>query len=212
MKVDERAGTFSESYYRRLYRETKASCSRLAEELDFRRNMPFDAADFSRQYDLSQRSNRKRLMNALPQDILERVADLRVLSLGVCTAEVKAALDAFTKKSIGDTMQTFEDYRLFAESQFADGYPAWMEDFSFFDYTVASARRSGRDYVITLEPFKQVVFKNATVIKKERILAGSRWMYSEVYKTDVGYEIHGLCERKDMLEFIIECEDVNLNN
>ena len=113
--------------------------------------------------------------------------------------------------------RAFEEYRRCETAQFEKISPVWLRKFQFHDKRVQTACPTDGGYVITFEregkpdgDVGEILFKAAVVKHEEQALAGAWWLYEEVYKTAVGYEIHILFDRQGLFECVFECEDVVL--
>ena len=214
LNVDERAETFSNSFYKMLYKESKdefiAHIKTIYKDLD--------SVELGKRFDALCRSSKKKFERLLPKDIIEKVTDIRVLALKCCSASVKSLIEDYSKKQDDVVTKTFEDYKANMEKQFNNDFPDWLDKFWFHDFTVLSARKLHTNYVINFDidetddwSVRKITLKNAKIIKKEGRISGYDWKYDEIYKTDEGYEIHVLLHGKKLSELIISCDDVILD-
>lgn len=154
------------------------------------------------------------LEKMLPQEILQKVADIRVLALDYASDEVKKALTEYSesnRKAIEATQKAYwEEYKKI----FKDEEPSFISNFKFHDCKVVSCLQKGEDTVITLDNtggftnIKEIILKNCIIQKLDAPLEGAWWLYDEIYKTDEGYEIHVLLEKKELIDFIVTVTDV----
>ena len=206
LESDPQAEHFSEAYYRKLYREEKA---KWATELA-KFSIPLEMC----QFDAVFRSRKEALLSSLPQYILDEVADIRVLALHHCSQTVKEMITFFN----AECERAIKEYTEYERSQFADNRPTFLDDFVLHDCLATSFRKKGNDYHLlfssdmnsNMHGIKRVIFKKATVLQKEKQLSGAWWLYEEVHKTEDGYEIGVLFDKKDVFEFSIKCNDIIL--
>lgn len=210
LKVDSEAEYFSEAYYRKLYREEKA---RYYTEMAM-----FSIPVKPHSFDTHFRARKKRLLAALPQHILDAVADIRVLALDHSSQTVKEMITFYNAQCQNQMKRAIKAYAEHERMQFAENRPAFLDDLVLHDCLAISFRKKGNDYHLlfssdmnsNMHGIKRVIFKNATVLQKERPLSGAWWLYEEVHKTENGYEIGVLFDKKDVFEFSIKCDDVIL--
>ncbi len=210
LQSDPQAEHFSEAYYRKLYREEKA---RYYAEMDTF-SIPVKPHSFYTEF----RSQTKRLLSDLPQYILDEVADIRVLALHHCSQTVKEMITFYNAKCQNQVDGAIKAYAEHERVQFAKKRPSFLDDFVLHDCLATSFRKKGNDYHLlfssdmnsNMHGIKRVIFKKATVLQKEKPLSGAWWLYEEVHKTEDGYEIGVLFDKKDVFEFSIKCNDIIL--
>ena len=99
--------------------------------------------------------------------------------------------------------------------------PKFMETIdNLHDAEVLSAKHLNNDYVITINGnvwgargTLQIVLKNAIIKKQDFENQKIGWGYDELYKTDIGYELHVLFFEygtSKMYDLIVECENINI--
>jgi len=158
--------------------------------------------------------NIKYLKSNLPYEILQKVADIRVLALNHASVNVKKEIAIFCKSNDKKCEVALKSYQKEYQNIFKDGIPHFVENFNFHDCKVISCCKRGKDVVLKLDTtggftnINQVIFKNCTALKKDNHLYGVWWLYDEIYKTDEGYEIHVLLQGKQLIDFIISTKDV----
>jgi len=158
----------------------------------------------------------KHLQSNLPDGILKKVADIRVLALNCATAEVIEEITAFCKANENAVEAASKRYDEEYQNSFKEQEPPFVKDFCFHDCTVASCHKKGKSLVIELDNaggftnISQITFKNCTVLKQDKPLHGAWWLYEEIYKTEDGYEIHVLLDKKypQLIDFIVHATDV----
>lgn len=214
-EIDPEAEHFSESYYRRLYRSSKEKWLSEKTELCKKLRWNFDINEEKCNFDRRYRILKQQLISNLPGEILDNVADIRVLALNRCSKSVKEMISAFVTECNYNTKKAINDYEEYELAQFQDDKPDFIGKFSFHDCVIASMRKRGNDYHLTFElddedtwSIRKLIFKNAVIINKERQLSGAWWLYEELHKTDTGYEACVLLDKKGLFEFSIKCDDL----
>ena len=178
-------------------------------------NLPsFDSEQGKKNFKKSYFNNLKYLKNNLPEPILLKVADIRVLALDYASREVKQEITQFCKqneKSIHEAMAAYQkQYR----EQFKIDAPAFAEKLSLHDCEVLSCRKTRNDVVMVLdnsESFTRICkikMKNCDVIKQDAPLHGAWCLYEEIYKSGEKYEIHFLMQKNKLIDYIIAADDL----
>ncbi len=161
--------------------------------------------------------NLRNLKNELPEEIQTMVADMRVLALNYCTAEVKKAIAGYSRANENAVKASVKAYDRESEKSFKKQIPEFLKEFGFHDCDVISCRKRGGDIVLTLDNaggftrMSKIIFKNCTVLEQDARLSGAWWLYEEVYKVDGGYEIHTLLKKRKLIYFTVRAEDVVLS-
>ena len=237
LKVSKKAEVFSEEYYKELYAKRETEQLRMDEEVskvkfeeicseeefvsheefenarkDYEKNsLKFDPEETKKNFRTAQDYNIELLKTSLPEEILAKVADIRVLALDVCTAEVKRLITKFCKNNEKTVELTMKKLTKAEQEQFGENPPEFTDE-SFHDCQITALEKSGKDIVIKLDnsggftDCKGIVFKNAEIIEQDGDLSGAWWLYDEIYKTDNGFEIHALLENDELMYLTFICE------
>lgn len=238
LKTSKKAEVFSEEFYLKLYAKKEAEqlkfeeeCSNtkfedLFDEFDFPSKEEyeqaksefapekFDPEETKRKFREAQEYNIERLKNDLPEEILEKVADIRVLALDYCTEEVKKLIAKFCKENDKKMNRAFKELEEAERKEFGENPPDFVRETSLHDCEITAIEQSGSDVVLSLDnsggftTCTAVVFKNAEIIEQEDGLVGAVWLYDEIYKTENGIEIHALLSgENELLYFTVRCDD-----
>lgn len=154
------------------------------------------------------------LTKGLPNDILQKVADVRVLALNYASREVKQALTKYGKQLEKRVYSADEAYQEQYRRQFKSNAPAFIEELSLHDCVVLSCRKKGKDVILQIDhsggftQIKTIRMKNCTVIKQDAPLHGAWCLYEEKYKAGDRYEIHFLLYKKKLIEYIVTVDDL----
>ena len=150
----------------------------------------------------------------LPEEIIDKVADIRVLALNYASAEVKKDITSFCKQNEKNVRSALDAYQRQYRKQFKTKAPAFAEELNLHDCEVRSCRRIGNDVVMTLDNsggftnITRIRMKNCEVITQDSSLHGVWCLYEEIYKTGEKYEIHFLMEKNKLIDYIVSVDDL----
>lgn len=146
------------------------------------------------------------LKQDLPTEILNEVADIRVLALGVTTSEIMKKITSFCEENEAIekaiAKQYYEDY--LQEYQTRAGRE-FVQELDFHDCKILSLEWCGNDLVIHLDnqsgftAYSTIFLRDAEVLQCEGDLENSWWLYEEIYDADGGFELHVLLQGKETL-------------
>ncbi|MBQ6864918.1 MAG: DUF4085 family protein [Clostridia bacterium] len=164
------------------------------------------------------RHNIANLKKALPEEILQNVADIRVLALDVASARVKKEIEHYCRQNERIVKQVQTAYWKQYKKMFKGNPPSFWEELRLHDCKLASCRKKGNDVVLKIDPthginkpdIRQVILKDCTVLKQDTPLHGSFFLYDEIYRNGEQYEIHFLLAGKRLKDFIVCVRDVEI--
>lgn len=156
-----------------------------------------------------------------PKEILDGVADVRVLALGVASPEIKKRIDRFVQEMEERNQAPFRSYARH-KKELLRKYPgSFIEAFGFHDAVVERMEQRGRELVLDLmrdyEDAERVRlrFLDCEIVRMDDGLEGADWLYEEIYEgASGGWEIHVLffdcdaCEDDPLGELILRAADV----
>ena len=205
LKVTKKAEVYSEDYFKELYKR---------EEKKMLKIQTFDSERERKNFRQAFRNNIKVLKEKLPEEIIDKVADIRVLALNYASAEVKKDITSFCKQNEKNVRSASDAYQRQYRKQFKTKAPAFAKELNLHDCEVRSCRRIGNDVVITLyngggfTNITRIRMKNCEVITQDSALHGARCLYEEIYKTGEKYEIHFLMEKNKLIDYIVSVDDL----
>ena len=225
------AAVFSEEYYQKLYAEklemrlqfSRKASERISQFMKKTYDEPFDEETWIRIFTERFERELKSVRQTWPPELLAKVADPRVLVLGVATPEVRSLIEgmkAEEKERGKRSQEAFETYRKLHKELLRRHPGSFLNAFGFHDVGIQKLYWQGEDLVVELgggsgyTQVKQVVFEKAEVETMEEGLAGACWLYEEVYEHAKGFEIHVLahnsnCEENEGLaELVLYAKDV----
>lgn len=159
----------------------------------------------------------ERIPCKLPDEIKQKIADLRVFALKYAAPEIIEEVAAYSKSCAEFVDRTIRDVSEREKAFFADNRPAFFDHYSIHDHKIKSSHFSEKAFV--LEPFSKYdcifTFKNAEILVQERKLDNSYMLYDEIYPTEVGYEFHfllGFYEdgASELFELTLRCSDLEI--
>ena len=135
------------------------------------------------------------LKENLPKEILDEVADIRVLALGVATEKVKDLVDKYSHECEMKFEKPFNEYNKHWYS-ISDKVPANIkENYNFHDCRILDIKKEGNDIVFELDNsggftnINKIIYKDAEILENN-FVEGCYWVYDEMYLCDKGYEFH----------------------
>ncbi len=213
LEADERAAACAEEVYQTLRSEKLARWLRDREEVCEVLREPFDPEGEKRRFDEFCKGELERYRARMPERILSKVADLRVLALGFCTEEVLQDFEGFRRESQETAERIFREYR---SGWRASGLEKIWTD-TLHDSSVLSYGWEGEDLVLEFDreeenwqTVKQIIFRKARILTQEKPLEDAWWLYDEIHRSERGYEIHALLYQDGLAELTVECADVEL--
>lgn len=190
--------------------EERIRINKLIDDYDSR--PPFDEDVCKNEFKKMQDIILENIINKFPEEISSQVADMRFLALGYCTKEVLSQLKRASRENKKRVEQILSEY---AKVQQKQNIPDELrKKFRFHDCKVTEYK-SDRDIIIYVDSCENVVkykiiFHNANIIKQDKNLIGSMWLYDELYSIPKGYEAHILLTGDTLEELTLSCKDITI--
>ncbi|MGE6575336.1 DUF4085 family protein [Paenibacillus xylanexedens] len=189
--------------------EERAHIEKRIAEYDVR--PPFDEKKCKEEYKESMEWNIQYKTENLPQEIVGKIADIRVFTLGYCTREVMRKLKKQSAENRREMERVSDEYR---EDIVAQDIPYDIySQIHFHDCTVTELL-TGNEVVIRFDTrggftnINKLTLVAPEIIKHEGEIVGSYWLYQELYRIESGYELHVLFGGENMPELIVRCADI----
>jgi len=171
----------------------------------------YDESKLREEYALTAKDEETKTLELLPEEIKAKIADTRLLGIGIVSPEVKKLITKFAKdsnKAVNDTLKQYDEYY----SSVADKLPPELtsEKLDMNGSSVLTAEIS--DGKVTLTFDTECSYSNVCEITFEGAKAngedpsGACWLYDEVDVTDSGYTLGILFALPDGEVFTFECE------
>lgn len=197
MQVSKNAETFSEEYYHDLYlRRRRAFVKERKEEAE-KNNASFDKAAAEAEFQSAHETTVKTMQERLPKEILEQVADVRVLALDIATKEVRQQLKEICEKNEKQMNAVMKEYWEEYCPTVKDAVGEEIQkEFHFHDSRITAVEMKENQLAFKMEPcfsdVKKVIFKNYKILERDGYLLGADWLYQEVHPAEGGNTYHGL--------------------
>ena len=225
LRADDRAAVFSEELYQQVRAEKLKEW--LADQREYLEEAYDEAAERQSFAELHSRELEE-FQTRTPAKILSKVADIRVLALGLCAEEVYRDYEDYRALCEEQTEKTMAEVWNLQRAQGLD--KVWTGEHSLHDSSVLNMKREGEDLVIEFnrenalklhedlgeEEFlfpeiRAIRLRDAEILKQEEPLENAWWLYDEIWKSERGYEIHALLWREHgVFELTIECREPEL--
>ncbi|MDE5897548.1 MAG: DUF4085 domain-containing protein [Clostridia bacterium] len=157
--------------------------------------------DFMLQY-----LNRLRVLSYVPEHILKRVRDKRLLALGYADEETKKELLKFAKKKHNEALDLYHkctqasikaEQGLTIREQFKDRPYIFSLSFLFDNAEITKIKKVKDKIHLTLGERMPVVLIGARVIEEEADIVNSWVIHIELYREETCYELHLLIMKRD---------------
>ena len=215
LRADDRAAFFSEALFRELREEKLSDWLELRREFCADFGEAFDEAGECRRFEESYQRELEALRTRTPEKILQKVADIRLMALGVCTEEVFDEMKSYRAWCRRWTEKTLDEAWNMRCAQGLD--KVWTGPHSLHDSLVVSLRREREDVLIEFErdeeatwpEIKAIRFHDGEVLKQEQPVENAWWLYDEIWRTEEGdYEFHALLWRNNsVFELTVRCRE-----
>lgn len=225
LNVSEQASEFSESFFEKTYSHQEQEWMKMQRAVydclkKYQKRPFFDLAKARKRFREKYLWNLRQFQEKLPRDILEQVADIRVLALGYAEEHVKNQITAFCENHEKTVDSIYLAYRESQKRELEKKTPAFAENFSFHDFNISSCYKDGADFIITIdEPdftsIKKILLLDCHIIKQDAALEKTTILYEEFYIENDRYEIHFLLAKynpllreDELIDFIASVSDV----
>ncbi|WP_066718779.1 DUF4085 family protein [Clostridium sp. Marseille-P299] len=190
--------------------EERERIQKLIEEYDVR--PPFDEVKCREEFrDIQETFKIIQVKEKLPMELIDQIADIRLFALGYCTRKVLNQLEGISNEN---EMKVNSISKECMNAQQAEKIPQSIKEaFGFHDCRVTDFIVD-KDIVMRLNTqggftnLNKITFVSSEIIKDDKFIVGSVWIYHELYCMENGYEAHILLERNELSELIIRCKDI----
>ncbi len=208
--------------YERIYENYKGKTSKARVKwLDefLRKDSNFELAILEQKKNFNENYNRnlRELEDNLPKEILDQVADIRLLALNRCTPKVRKLITTYCEDNIKYVHNTIEKYNTESDKSFKNQNSDIHKKLGFHDSEIISCTIDRKDIIIRISDidgasktgFCDITFKNFKLIGEKVEIKNAIWLYEEIYKVELGYELHVLLIKGDsLIEFGVISEDI----
>lgn len=150
---------------------------------------------------LSQYVNRLRLIQYLPEEILSKVKDKRLLAIGYADQKVKNAIQSYTKIKINDAYKILErslksslkaSVGLTIKNQFEKHSYIYSIEELFDETYITNVCKKGNDLYIELDGENTIVLSEVETLEEEIDPQNTEISLFELYNVKQDYELHFL--------------------
>ncbi len=198
--------------YEKIYENYKGTTSkaRLKWRNEFlKKDHSFESAieEQKKSFKENHHRNIKDLEENLPKEILNQVADIRLLALNRCTPKIKKLITTFCENNIKYVEDCINKYNEQSDISFKNQNTEILKGLAFHDGEIISYKVEENDLVIRVSDidsasktgFGDIKFKNFQLIGEKVEIENAIWLYKEIYKIEVGYEFHVLLINENRL-------------
>lgn len=233
LEEDEKAEFFSEEYFQELYNQRLNEL--ILEEVIAKHEIvkvkgvyiehkPLDSKKVAEDFKQSLVHNQEHIKNILPEQILGRIADIRVFVLRKATRQVIKDMTHYCQENRKLTMKTIEDYQKYYKNALESLDKSVVERINFHDCTVIGIEQTENALTLLFDNsggftnITKMHLKNYEIVKQDALLQNSWWLYHEIYKTNGKYELHVLLLKKDksltegLIEFTVSAEHISFEH
>lgn len=234
LRAHKAAEVFDEAFYERMRKQKENAFLKEEKEfynLDPRYRLEEDDSVFVKAFDLrgsfdtdlhkslfsqNHEAAIASLSERLPVSLYAQVADPRVFALGYCSKRVLKELKKINVKNLADVNRILKECR---EADMNEDIPVVLrQSLCFHDREVKAVKANEHEHVVIefvptgyAEDYNSIVFYDAQIIKQEKPIEGSYWLYRELYRTTEGYEVHVLFYNDIAHEFTLQCKSIEVN-
>ena len=223
IKKTSRASKFSESFFQYLYKAQKKWFINNQKHVARFNKTRFDLAEAEAAYEANYNENLEFVKANIPQEILERVADVRVLAMGSAAPEIVDEITRFCGKINRKCEKVSEDYDEQVEG-LAERI-GWYKVNSLNKLSnaqIVEAKVEDGEFIIRTSPeftgiACEVILKNASVAENDERLVGAVVLHFEILPAEKEglLELNLLCRAEDEKSVLfsvvavdVDCEEI----
>ncbi|MFZ5987724.1 MAG: DUF4085 family protein [Bacillota bacterium] len=181
---------------------------------------PFDREKASKQFQEAFIYNQEHIKNLLPEEILKKIADIRVFILDKASRQVIDDVNGFCEDNEKIVKRTIKEYEKYYKKALESFDRSIVEKINFHDCTIIEVKQTEQFLTVLFNnsggftDISEMQFENYKIIKQEALLQNSWWLYDEIYKVNGKYELHVLLqnENMDLVEFIVSAEHISFKH
>ena len=223
IKKTSRASKFSESFFQYLYKAQKKWFINNQKHVARFSKVKFDLAAAEAAYDANYNENLEFVKANIPQEILEKVADVRVLAMGSASPEITDEITRFCGKINRKCEKVSEDYD--EQVEMLAERIGWYKVNSLnklANAQIVETKEEDGAFIIRTSPEYtdiacEAVLKNAAVAEADERLVGAVVLHFEILPADKeGFvELNLLCRAEDDKSVLfsavaedVDCEEI----
>lgn len=221
MRKTQNAAQFSEKFFHKLYKLEKKAFLRYYKRAARFQRIPFDSAATEHQFDINYEENLAFVKANLPEEILAKVKDVRVLALGSVEYDVATEIERYCgklKRRCADVEEQYDEQ--LAEVGDALGWDTVHALDNLIDAQIESCEQVGDDVVIGLYLEQSranltVILRGAKLPENAAKTVGSIVCRHEILKNEDGFTFGLLLVDESSLPLTFEttarCVEIKTN-
>ncbi|AET68297.1 hypothetical protein Desor_2757 [Desulfosporosinus orientis DSM 765] len=233
LEEDKQAESFSEQYFQELYNqkltEFLTQLQLVHEEIALKhqnfkesniKHESFDREKVSENFQQSFLDNQQRIINNFPEEILKKIADIRVFALNKATRPVIEDVTQLCQDNEKLVMKTIADYREYFKEVSKTLDKNVINEINFHDCLVTGVEESEKTLTISFDSsgsftnITKMHLDNYEILKQDASLENSWCVNDEIYQTNGKYELHIMLRNKKnrLIEFIVSAENLSFEH
>ncbi len=152
----------------------------------------------------------------LPQEILKKIADLRVFVFDKASRLVIEDVTRFCEENRRLVEATRKEYGKYYENELKSFYKDIIDNIHFHYCDIKKMEENEKSLTITFDnpgfftDIEEMKLENFRIIKQDALLEDAWWLYEEIYIIDGKYELHALLQDKSLglIEFTVLAENI----
>lgn len=195
LQVSKNAESFSEEYYHDLYLRRRRAFIKEEKEA---KQADFEKAEAEKAFAAAHEARIEQLKQELPAEVLEQVADLRVLALGIATKEVRQQLKGL-KADHTEAAVAKEAYAVYEKSVAETVGKENQKNFQIVGNQIQAVEMKADTLTLKLTSAasrkEKITFQEYQILEQEGYILGAEWLAQEVHPAEGGVEYHGLLRK-----------------
>lgn len=233
LEEDKQAEFMSEEYFQELYKQKSEEFLKelqiVHEEIALKhqtlkeghiKHEPFNREKVAENFYQSFLDNQNRIKKTLPEEILEKIADIRVFVLHKATRQVIEDVTQFCQGNMESMMKTIEDYRKHYKEVSKNQDKSVLGEINFHDCTIVDIEEAEKTLTIIFDnsgsftTITKMNLDNYEIIRQDSLLQNLLWVNDEIYKTNGKYELHVMLRNvnNELIEFIVSAEHISFEH
>jgi len=216
VNIDRNANYYNDNYYNSLYNQKETEYVSKQININKHLNQPYNEEEFRESFKKIHHGSIINYKEIIPNNIMEKVADLRVFALGVVSQEVYDLLTE--RKVLFDKLNN--EYRKYYNSISNEIIGTNLEVLdNLHDAVIENSKSHNQDLILKIDSsgsfakVKEIIFKKSLCNPENFQFLNHCWLYNEFYFLDNKIRIDILLadENNDLFEVTIIFDNVIIN-
>ncbi|MGL5695195.1 MAG: DUF4085 family protein [Peptostreptococcaceae bacterium] len=155
----------------------------------------YDEEKLIKQFEENHLENIEMLKTNLPEEILNDVADIRVLALDKASRSIIKRIEKYCLENEEKINHVMDEYCKHFEKIENDIAQKIIENYELHDCQILKIYKEGNDIIFDLDSsggfrdISKIIYRDGEVLENN-LDEESYWLYDEIYRLDNGYEFH----------------------